>query len=224
MDATSIVQAVTAVVVAGFTIALTWVASRQADILQNQADIQQSTLKVATTAAEAARKSADLAETSLVNVERPYLTIDGIDRYIFWVQRESEANPNVQIKVKNHGRTPAFVLELKAALELISATTESQRARVIPNVPVRPLEESVVISSDTVWSFTCRYGNRISDGEKAQIERGEFEFWLFVSLRYEDIFRQQHVTQMRSKYIPSPHSSQGERFVQLPEDNYTIRT
>ncbi|HVB82532.1 MAG TPA: hypothetical protein VNE82_21605 [Candidatus Binataceae bacterium] len=58
MDATSIVQAVTAVIVAGFTIVLTWVASRQADIVQNQADIQQSTLKVASTAAEAARKSA----------------------------------------------------------------------------------------------------------------------------------------------------------------------
>jgi hypothetical protein len=231
MDPASIVQAVTAVIVAAFTIVLAVVASRQAGIMQNQADIfqkqtdiQNSALQTTQTAAEAAKLSAEVAERSLTNVERPYLTVLRIDRYIFWTQRAQETNANVEIRIKNYGRTPAFLLEVKAAFELISTPTGPQHIRTVPPIPIRPLEELVVIGSDDVWSFPCRYSNRISDGEKAQIEHGEFELWLFVSLRYEDIFQKQHTTQARFKYVPSPHSSAGEKFAQLPDDDYTVRT
>lgn len=221
MGWTDILQAVSAVVVAGFTGGLVCVARRQARIMKTQAAIQESTLTATKTAAEAAKKSADVAEQSVNNIERPFVLIQKLEARIkpYMATGSGPAPsvaPYVEVSLKNFGRSPALVSEVRKILDMIPA---GQNTPSFP-APALPLNDIVVIGPhDEPWKHKCHYARIVDIGERSQIENGTQQFWFFMSVRYDDMLGHEHQTQMRFRYEPRE-----DRFLSTKGDDYTIRT
>lgn len=224
MGWTDILQAGSAVAVAGFTGGLVCVARRQARIMKTQAAIQESTLAATTMTAEAAKKSADVAEKSVNSIERPYILIGNIKSEVAQYMGDNLVSPGVPrliFSLKNYGRSPAFILEVKELLELAPGTANVPIMPAFPP-PTRPLDNIIVISPGKSWDRTVYFAQRVGDGLKWQIqnenEPTQF-FWFFVSVRYEDMLGTEHETKMRFQYLPKT-----DNWSMVQGDDYTIRT
>ena len=166
--------------------------------MKTQAAIQESTLAATKTAAEAAKKSADVAEKSINNIERPYVLVESVTPKIKEYMGGTPAasvTPYVIIALKNYGRSPALVSEVRVSLEM-------QANENIPFIRVIPLGNVTVIGPHELWNYTCHYSNLVGDGERSQIEDETFHFWFFVSVSYDDMMGKEHKTQMRFRYEP----------------------
>jgi hypothetical protein len=203
---TDILQAASAVVVACFTVMLAYVAK--------------STLTATKTAAEAAKKSADVAEKSVNNIERAFVLPQNIEPKIKPYMATSRGPPPsgapyVNISLRNYGRSPALILEIRASLEMFP----TGQTHPPFSVPAVPLNNILLIGSYEPWDHTCHHANLVGDAVRLQIENSTFHFWFFISVRYEDMLGNEHQTQMRFRY-----DSRDDRFVFTPGDDYTVRT
>ena len=188
----------------------------QSAMLAFQAWFLYGTLKATKLSAEAAKKSADVAEKSVDNIERPYLLVDGITPQIAEFMGGSINQPTVPhviVTLKNYGRSPALLLELRACLELM------QPDHNVPFLPVLPLGNIIIIGPQADWARTCHYSSAVGEGIKTQIEREQLHMWLFILIRYEDMLGKEHQTQMRFRYAPRDN-----RFSMQNNDEYTART
>jgi hypothetical protein len=203
MGCTEIVQGGSAILVACFTGLLVLVAWRQTGIMKTQAAIQEAALAATRTAAEAAKKSADVAEKSVNNLERPYLLVESVAPMIKEHMGEtpaSSAPPSATLSLKNYGRSPALVSELRASLEMTQANQS------VPFIRVSPPGNIIVIGPGESKEYTCRYSNLVGDGLRSQIENGTFHFWVFVSVSYSDMLDKEHKAQMKFRYEPRENS------------------
>lgn len=197
---------------------------RQAGIMKTQAAIQESTLTATKTAAEAAKKSADVAEKSVNSIERPHILIGNIKSEVTKYladNLESPGTPRLIFSLKNYGRSPAFILEVKGLLELVSGTAN---VPVMPafSPPALPLDNIVVIGPSISRDRTVSFSNPVDDSLKRQIQNENEPtrfFWFFVSICYEDMLGTEHETKMRFRYLPKT-----DNWSMVQGDDYTIRT
>jgi hypothetical protein len=191
----------------------------QLALLAFQAWFLYGTLNATKLAAEAAKKSADVAEKSVDNIERAFVLVDRLEfnsnRFHYGPplgHQSPSTPPSVDISLKNHGRSPALLTELRASIEMLQNNS-------IPFIRSVPLENAIVIGTHDSWKCTLQYMNSVSEGEWSQIKNEAFHFWVFVSVRYQDMLGKEHQTQMRFIY-----SEKESKFAIMQGDDYTIRT
>lgn len=198
--ALAILQAASAMVVACFTAFL--------------AKVARSTLKVTQITAQAARKSAEVAEKSVNDVERPYVLVENIDPRVK-VFGQPGAVPYVVLSLRNYGRSPALIRQLRALLEI------SPHAKPVlqnwPLVKAIPLPTITVIGANQCWEYACYHDRRIDDGEAQQIESGTLYSWCYLTVFYDDMLRQHYEMRMRFRY-----DTKDNMFSVLQGDEYVI--
>lgn len=80
-----------------------------------------STLELNRKATVAAVRSSEIAERMLLDVERPHLFIENVGAYVallmewFDLPEDKIPMPEVNYTIKNYGRTPAIVIEIRAS-------------------------------------------------------------------------------------------------------------
>ena len=173
------------------------------------------TLRATARAAEAAKQSAEVANKSLVTLERPYIFPDSIvpeiaDRMGGSPTIEDQP-PSVAFTLKNHGRSPGVLVELKAQLELLADNANP------PFIPTIPARDVILAAGGASAEQVVRYSLTVGDGMKSQVERDQLVFWLFVSVRYEDMQGGEHQTQMRFRYL-----HREDCFTLVPGDQYMV--
>jgi hypothetical protein len=180
------------------------------------ADATKISAEAAIASAKAAQQSVEIAEMSVTSIERPYLLIDEVKPQVAEFIGGPLGQPTVPhavVILKNFGRSPALLLELRASLELMQPNQD------IPFLPVLALGNIVVVGPQAQWSRACHYQSSTSEGIKAQVDREQLHMWLLVSIRYEDMLGKEHQTQMRLRYMPSE-----DKFSMQTGDSYTVRT
>lgn len=188
----------------------------QAWLLRGSLEATKASAEATRLAANAAQKSAEVAEKSVDRLERPYVLVENVEPKIKEYMGGPPAYPEppqLTLSLKNYGRSPALVLEVRGQLQMIAPGADPFLISGIP------LGNVVVIGPHDRWQETFRYSNLVEDGVRSQIESQVFHFWFFVSVRYEDMLGKEHQTQMRFRYAVREN-----RFSMVQGDDYTIRT
>jgi DnaD N-terminal domain len=188
--------------------------------VRNERPTQNTTAEVPAYDTQAEIKSSDIVnDARLMDIERPYLLVDNVKPVIresMYGALPSPEKPSVVFSIKNHGRSPAFVSELRALL-----TSQPTPLPFDPPFGLSPIALDVgVIGANDSKSYVCgdQYPIR-AEGERRQIENDAIRFWLFISLSYDDVAGRKHLTRVRFRY-----EFKEDRFVMLQPDSYTIRT
>jgi hypothetical protein len=201
----TIVVALATILVAAFTVVLAFVT-------RSQARLTRALAESGAIAAKAARKSAEVAEKSVNDVERPYVLVEKIDPQIN-VLNLPDAVPSVELSLRNYGRSPALIRELRATLEISPHAKPCMQNW--PFVKVIPLPTITVIGANQFWPHTCSHERCISSGEAHQIKTGTLYFWCYCTVFYDDVLDQHYETRMRFRYDPKRNT-----FSMLSGDEY----
>jgi hypothetical protein len=165
-------------------------------------------------AADAAKKAADVAEKSVNSLERPYLLVESVASKIIEHMVGSTLNserPQVVVTLKNYGRSPALISELRGSLQLIQPGTDRF------DIPGIPLGNIAVIAPGGTKDYTFRYTYAVSEGLLSQVTNEVLHFWFFISVRYLDMLDREHKLEMRFKY-----ARRDDGFLMVRGDSRTV--
>jgi hypothetical protein len=116
---------------------------------------------------------------TLSDLERPHILPDKLNPSIKeCMYGPSAEKPSLTFSLRNYGRSPAVVSELRALLTRQPVfSLPGQPPFGLSRIPLNNLE---VIGANDIRTYTCSDQYPISaPGERGQIERGIFRFWFF---------------------------------------------
>lgn len=115
------ISAIASVAVAGFTAVLWWSTDKLWTEARAQQELTRESVKASVASAEAAAKAADISERSLKSLETPYI-------YPSPVFKPDDPNETILVTLKNYGRSPATVTEVRVGFHITPANVFNQKA------------------------------------------------------------------------------------------------
>ena len=183
-----------------FTLTLSCIAAWQLFMFRRQLNLMKDGARDAADLARAAKVSADAAKISTEStqtLERPYvfvhdihaarLTQNSSDGAVYSTCRifglDAIEDSTIVFRLKNHGRTPATLKEVKADCGIFDTYPASGAG--IGVVDIRP---GYVIGIGEVTPFTDSNMRNVDNALRANVRKGEARLLLYGTVRYVDIF------------------------------------
>lgn len=212
------ITAAATVFIAGFTIALARSTKKLWKEATSASEIAKRTADAATIAANAAKKSADLAERSLTNLERPYVFVNNVWDFDIGPRTDtdgkSEYFPSIKYSVSNHGRLPAIIDNICAAiihapderLEMPLGISNSDPLLTDRFIEVNGWRQGLIFNESTLDAATVN---------RADLTNHEIFFWIIIY--YHGPLTKDH----ESSFCWRMSFEQTDKFTLIPYGNET---
>ncbi|WP_166141438.1 hypothetical protein [Methylosinus sp. RM1] len=159
-------------------------------------------LGVARDAAMAAQKSASAA----IGLETPKIFLNSMSLERATTLEECLERPQIAIAVKNHGRTPAFLIESCVDVNAGALPSEPVYRNVIP-LPVGAVLEA---HDERPLDAAALMGSRIPKQARTAIAEGKTFLWVYGYISYRDFLGGTHVARFCKRFRPqTPGSKEG---------------
>jgi len=141
-------------------------------------------------AAETAAKAAQAAAEHIPRVERAYIFIDPR-------MDAGDYGSRVRYSVFNHGKTPAVILGVGVWLQFKATPPDNSQ-----HFPIKPLLDQYVFPPSPLdpWNDDEHIDYSEDRSLQAAFIKGETFLWFWGSIRYGDVFGNEHFTHFRWKF------------------------
>jgi hypothetical protein len=141
-------------------------------------------------AAAAAQKAANVAESALLDLERPYMFLLFEGLVTSSNPPEKTMIPIVQFRFKNYGKTPAIIASIKCGFE-VGAEPPAERPMI--DLPMR--WERVISSEKTTDLFELSITPPMTGQVREDYLQRRTTLWLYGKITYRSIFNRDHETE-----------------------------
>lgn len=174
-------------------------------------------LRVMTGATKAAGVAADAAKTSagaVMLAERAYVKMSHVPPGVQWFERNKQMI-RVEVEVKNHGRTPASVTDVKIGAKLLENGELLQEPFSYPtreSVPNAFLVTNEAFFHDVHFQFRGQDLDATKSGAK--------KLWIFGHVDYIDTFDTRHRSGYVRVYVPAVEDGKQNNLFYMTEAKY----
>jgi len=198
------------IVLAVATIVLAIVAAGQLGMFLFQLKLMTQATKDAGDAARSAKTSAE----AVMLAERAYVKMSHVRPGVQWIEGNKELF-RIQVEVKNHGRTPASVTDVKIGARLLENDVLLQEPFPYPKREVNP---NAFLVPDEAFFHDCHFPLRGKDFTDAK--SGWKKLWIFGHVDYIDTFATRHRSGYVRVYISAVDNGKANNLFYMPEARY----
>lgn len=198
------------IVLAGATIVLAFVAAGQLWMFWTQLKLMTKTAKAAGVAAEAAKTSAG----AVMLAERAYVKMSHVPPGVQWLEGEKESF-RIEMEVKNYGRTPASVTDVKIGTKSLENGVLLQEPFPYPAREFSP--NAFLVPNEAFFHdghFQLRGENLVD------VKAGSRKLWVFGQVDYIDTFGTRHRSGYVRTYISIVDDGQRNNLFYMAEARY----